>query len=202
MGSTELQLIADILSGLGDTTVTGIIWFLGYGIIKQLIYAGIVLIIVYAAYKVIMRMINQASVEGKIKTLAALCDIEWREGCDTANYKKVQDEVRYAVTEHEKNVSSLKTAYADISVYTKRIDSQDEEIDKLKLRIDVRDKMLEECREEVIALEERRTKEAQSAQEAKEQRDSYQAALLHIEGEPTNGEANVQGQEEGSKQSD
>ena len=107
MGSTELQLIADILSGLGDTTVTGIIWFLGYGIIKQLIVAAVILIFVYAVYKVIMRMINQASVEGKIKTLAALCDVEWREGYDTINYKKVQDEVRYAVTEHEKNVSSL-----------------------------------------------------------------------------------------------
>ena len=73
---------------------------------------------------------------------------------------------------------------------------------KRKVERGKRDKMLEECREEVIALEERRTKEAQSAQEAKEQRDSYQAALLHIEGEPTNGEANVQGQEEGSKPSD
>jgi hypothetical protein len=61
MGVTELEAIVAILSSMGDVTIRGLMWFFGYGLIKEIMFTVLMVFLIIVAYKVITKVIEAAS---------------------------------------------------------------------------------------------------------------------------------------------
>ena len=146
LGATELQMIAEVLGGLGDTTVTGVIWYLGYGLIHSLLVGVIVATVCYGLYKLANRLINQSRDHGRLKEIGALVNVDVTSYY--ATWQELKREVHKQVTSHEANVETIKRQNADLATYDRMV---------ARLEMDL--------------------------EESNKQRDAYQQALLHIEGE-------------------
>ena len=61
MGVEELQLIANIISNMGDISVQGLIWFLGYGLLKYVLSTGTIVLFLWLAYRVVSVLVKSRS---------------------------------------------------------------------------------------------------------------------------------------------
>ena len=151
MGSTELQLIADILTGLGDTSITGLIWFLGVGMLKYILLMGLLLVVVYAAYKILNRLMAQSQDQSRLKELSALVESDWRPGYDTANFQRLHAMALEQVKNHKANVETIKKQNADLSTYDRMVVKLEMDLEEAQKQRDTYQQALLHVEEEAIA---------------------------------------------------
>ena len=72
MGIEELQIIAEIIGGLEQTGITGLLVYLGYGVLEMLLTAGVILIVIWCAYKILNRLLSSGEDQKRLHAIAGL----------------------------------------------------------------------------------------------------------------------------------
>ena len=167
MGATELQLIADILASMGDVSITGLVWFLSFSILKMLITAAVILIVVYAVYKLICKGIATNKYEGEVRALAKALDVDLYSSNSVSSdelQRMHQEIIGYAeyVGKYEESKEKVKYYYGAICNLQDQLDASERMLIKERRVTEELQSMVDEHNKEILKGEQSGEREEQS----------------------------------------
>ena len=189
MGATELQLIADILGNMGDVSITGLVWFLSFSILKMLITAAVILIIVYTLYRVASRMIATNKYETEVRGLAKALDVDIYSSNSVSSdeLQRMHDGIRdFAVTEGKyiESKEKVKDCYGAIGNLQDQLDASERMLIKERRVIEELQSIVDAQNKEILKGEQNGKGEEQSDTGAHTVRDTDGAKREGREGGP------------------
>ena len=94
MGIEELQIIAEIIGGLEQTGITGLLVYLGYGVLEMLLTAAVVLIVVWCAYKIINRLVVSSTDNQRLLEISGLLDLDFHGDLTITEWKSIKRRIK------------------------------------------------------------------------------------------------------------
>ena len=91
--TAELQILAEIMGGLESTGITGLLWYLGYGMLKYLIGAAIVIVFLWLLFKFFSQVVSNQRDTHRTLAIASAVGIETTLYLNSSEYKRVMDAI-------------------------------------------------------------------------------------------------------------
>lgn len=132
MGVEELQLIANILSNMGDISIQGLIWFLGYGLLKYIIGTASILVFIWALYKIGMTMVGSMKGNDRLIAIGQALGCNGMYGSLTeSDIKGIHEKIRTSHMyqgKYNESQAQIKQLYSTISELSEQVDHQEREL--------------------------------------------------------------------------
>lgn len=91
--TAELEILAEIMGGLESTGITGLLWYLGYAMLKYVISTVVMLVVIYVCYKVAMRFLASQRDTKRLVDVGSLFGFDWGPYLTDREYARLTEEI-------------------------------------------------------------------------------------------------------------
>ena len=192
MGIEELRIIAEIMGGLESTGITGFLAFLGVQILEVLLWAGIILVVIWCGYKLVNRALDSTRDSERCRQLARILGNEYYGNPSGAEWQRVVDtmtelyEIKGKLSEQR---HSLKDYMGRLGSLSKDYETLWDEHEKTKEKLEIAQKHCITLEQEITAIRRANDPSINSdfdrpQEEPNERREEQQDTGVHAEREP------------------